>query len=317
MSSNKKKSPGSKKNPATVKLTRRQLLDGSIDALTPENVTNSGKNDRGWMDSSGVKAIGLGGIFTETPDPVEKFISNNAYARAGFAQMQIELYPPLEVCGNYGQGREHQPTTRENLLQFLKYQVGERENTFYKAGLYTVDENCPRIGHPKELSSTSGDDTTTNADQIVLYWYERKCDAKGSGDLPEDLTAKEQFAALYFSGRAIVIVQATNFERHNQSIDVMDIVSSIRYIKETPYFGFSDIGLNPSSLTFHSVPRTPPTDGMPKLCFHCGKRETTSKQCSRCKVAVCSAECQKKDWKRHKKGECLPRIENAGGESST
>jgi len=106
MSSNKKKSPGSKKSPATLKLTRRQLLDGSIDALTPENVTNSGKNDRGWMDSSGVKAIGLGMFFNDTPDPVEKFISNNAYARAGFAQMQIELYPPLEVCGNYGHGRE-------------------------------------------------------------------------------------------------------------------------------------------------------------------------------------------------------------------
>jgi len=90
-------------------------------------------------------------------------------------------------------------------MQFLKFQVGERENTFYKAGLYTVNENCPRIGHPKEMSINRGDDTTTtNADLIVLYWYERKCDAKGSGDLPEDLTAKEQFAALYFSGRAML-----------------------------------------------------------------------------------------------------------------
>lgn len=112
-------------------------------------------------------------------------------------------------------------------------------------------------------------------------------------------------------------VQATNFERHNQSIDVMDIVSSIRYIKETPYFGFTR-GLHPASMTFRTMLRTPSTDGVPKLCFHCGKDETTSKRCSRCKVVVyCSAECQKKDWKRHKKGECLPRVENAGGESST
>lgn len=72
-----------------VKLKRRELLNGYIDALTPENITNSGKSDGGWMDSIGVRAAGLGYILDEVIDPMEKFISNNAYARPGFATVSI------------------------------------------------------------------------------------------------------------------------------------------------------------------------------------------------------------------------------------
>ena len=75
------KKKGKKKNlsPAAtaVNLIRRELCNGYIDALTPEKVTNSGKSDGGWMDSTGVRSAGLGHIFEETPDPMDKFISNN------------------------------------------------------------------------------------------------------------------------------------------------------------------------------------------------------------------------------------------------
>mmetsp|Transcript_7938 Transcript_7938/g.11870 ORF Transcript_7938/g.11870 Transcript_7938/m.11870 type:complete len:104 (-) Transcript_7938:3053-3364(-) len=82
---------------AAVRLKRRKLVNGYIDALTPENITNSGEYDGGWMDSLGVAAAGLGNVFSQTPDPIQMFISNNAYDRAGFATLLFELYPPLEV----------------------------------------------------------------------------------------------------------------------------------------------------------------------------------------------------------------------------
>lgn len=54
-----------------VQLVRRKLVKDYVDALTPQNVTNSGKSDGGWMDSMGVTAAGLGHMLTETPDPID------------------------------------------------------------------------------------------------------------------------------------------------------------------------------------------------------------------------------------------------------
>ena len=80
--SSKKKKAGKKnnlpKNDSTaVNLTRRELCNGYIDALTPQNVTNSRKSDGGWMDSIGVHNAGLGHLFEATADPMDKYISNN------------------------------------------------------------------------------------------------------------------------------------------------------------------------------------------------------------------------------------------------
>lgn len=251
-----------------VKLKRRELLNGYIDALTPENITNSGKSDGGWMDSIGVRAAGLGHILDEVIDPMEKFISNNAYGRPGFATLQFDLCPPLELSCN-------KPTKRENLTKFLKDQIYARESSFYKAGQFTVDESYPRIDNPKGMSNG-----TTNADIIVTYWYERP--VENAPCLPDDLTAKEQYAALYFSGRGIVIIQCTNFARHDEDINVMDILKSVRYKRDAPYFGHH--ALNPAtlSLAFAQCPRSP-TNGMPKICFQCGetKSESNVKRCSR------------------------------------
>ena len=37
-------------------------------------------------------------------------------------------------------------------------------------------------------------------------------------------------------------------------------------------------------------------------CFHCGKQAEPMKRCGTCLIATCcSRECQKSDWKRHKK----------------
>ena len=168
----------------------------------------------------------------------------------------------------------NKPTKRETLTKFLKDQIYARESSYYKAGQFTVDESCPRIGNPKGMSNG-----TTNADIIVTYWYERP--VENASCLPDDLTAKEQYAALYFSGRGIVIIQCTNFVRHDEDINVMDILKSVRYKRDAPYFGFTR-GLHPATLTFAQCPRSP-TNGIPKLCFQCGetKSETNVKQCSR------------------------------------
>ena len=188
--------------------------------------------------------------------------------------------------------------------------MNARENSYYKSGQYTVRDS-PHIDHPKGLV----DGATTNADIIVTYFYERKCDVRDP-TFPPDLTSKEQYAALYFSGKGVVIIQAANFERHDLSINIMDIVLSVRYIKESPYYGYErsppSISLAMGVPSLHGggmVPRSP-TKGIPKICFQCGntKAQAEVKRCSRCKVAVyCSGKCQKLDWKRHKNGECLPR----------
>ena len=252
-----------------VKLTRRELCKDNIDVLTPENITNSGKSDRGWMDSTGVRAAGLGNLFAESPDPIDMFISNNAYARAGFATMQFELYPPLEVT--YGK-----PTTRDNLIAFLKEQVLARENSNYKAGDYMVKDS-PHIDNPKAIPGG-----TTNADLIVLYWFGRRCDAQGH-DLPADLKSQEQYAALYFVGKGIVFMKGTNFEGHETLIDFMEIMSSIRFIGNSPYLGFVPRAIRPHPMQFlTNVPRAEGTP-VPKLCFQCGESKSDSdmKQCSR------------------------------------
>ena len=37
-------------------------------------------------------------------------------------------------------------------------------------------------------------------------------------------------------------------------------------------------------------------------CFHCGKQTESMKRCGACLITTyCSRECQKSDWKRHKK----------------
>lgn len=211
--------------------------------------------------------------------------------------MQIELYPPLEVTGG-------KPTTRENLLDFLKNNVSERENNYYKMGNYDVRDS-PHINHPKQLPGG-----TTNADIIVQYWYSRQCDVSGH-DIPLGLRSVEQFAALHFSGRGIVFFKAANFEGHNRNIDFMEILSSIRFIKNTPYLGFRNTLAIALPFAHRAPSARPATERVPKLCFQCGASDQTKtdmKQCGRCKVAYyCSLECQQGDWKRHKKGECLPR----------
>lgn len=263
----KKKRSSSSAVRAAVKLKRRELCKGYIDVLTPENVTNSGKSDRGFMDSIGVRAAGLGSMFDEIPDHMDMFISNNAYARPGFATLQFELCPPLETSRN-------KPTTRENLMEYLHDQVLSRENSHYKAGRYLVSDS-PHIQDPKAIPGG-----TTNADLIVLYWYERSCDAEGH-DLPTDLTSKKQYAAMYFSGKGIVFIKCTNFERHDQVMDFMEIMSSIRFIANSPYHGF-ERGINPMTMTFGYAPRSASTV-VPKLCFQCGESQsgTDIKQCSR------------------------------------
>ena len=128
-------------------------------------------------------------------------------------------------------------------------------------------------------------------------------------DIPLGLRSVEQFAALNFSGRGIAFFKAANFEGHNRTIDFMEILSSIRFIKNTPYLGFT-VGISPPTLTLATVPRSA-AGGVPKLCFKCGASDQTKtdmKQCGRCKIAYyCSRKCQQEDWKRHKKGECIPR----------
>lgn len=264
--------------PGTVtQLTRRRVNRGYVELLTPSNVTNSKKADGGWMDTRGVTDAGLGSMFN-TADPVDSYISNNAYARAGFASMHIELYPPLEVHGK--------PSTRENLMEYLKTATYQRENSPYKAGNF-VDLNAPRIDNPADTMGST-------ADLIVQYWYERPCDAVGH-DLPSNLKAVVNIAAVYFAGKGMVVFKADNFHNLVPTIDFTEILSSIRFVGKSPYLPRFD---SPQA---------------PRLCFRCCASKSSPEGtellgCGRCKwVTYCSAGCQKSDWKRHKKGECLRR----------
>ncbi len=46
-----------------------------------------------------------------------------------------------------------------------------------------------------------------------------------------------------------------------------------------------------------------------EICAHCKEEKKKMKKCARCQVVYyCSRECQKKDWKNHKK--CCVRATN-------
>ena len=147
-------------------------------------------------------------------------------------------------------------------MDYLEGQIACRENKFYKAGAY-IARDSPRVEHPMGFQGT------TNADVIVQKWYERRVDSS-TPNLPSNLTSKEQYAALCFSGKGIVVIKATNFERHDEILNVMELLSSVRFIG-SPYFGFR-YGLCPATITFGHFPRCA-TNGNPKLCFHCGGSE--------------------------------------------
>lgn len=292
-------------------LKRRTILDGHCRMLIPKKITNSGKSDGGWMDRVGITEAGFGQIF-EPPNamgPFDAFYSNDAWARPGFATLEIALYPPLETIG--------EPSTRSNLTDFVLNAVRDVENAEYHRGNYT-DRDAPRIDHPGlTLNST--------ANLIVQYWYEVPV-VVTSPYLPPDLTTIKQVALLSFAGRGMVLIRANNLETHDPPVDYNQLLASVEFVGSRPYLGPDPnlSGLQGLSMYLRNGNQSQAmaainrerekqkTMEAPRLCFRCSAASSSGGgkllQCSRCHVATyCGGTCQSKDWKRHKQDECLPK----------
>jgi hypothetical protein len=293
-----------KKNERTkreVLLVEKDIFGGRCTMLTPSPITNSGKADGGWMDRIGISTVAnLSSIF-ETSTPVECFYSNDAYAKAGFCTMHLELHPA------------NTKSSPEELAKYLENYLMTSENDDYRRGNYRkLEDVTPLIHDPSTIGST--------ATWIVQRPFEVPI-TPGPG-IPKGLTATTYSALLYFEGKGIVLLKANNVERHSPPLDYQTILSSISYkSNETPNRGSSSFmgeGLMDDlyDSPLHKAARARVacmSYQTPQYCLACGADSQPDNggellACGRCKVATyCQRSCATSDWKRHKKAECRPK----------
>jgi hypothetical protein len=311
-----KKGANKKKEAARqVPLARRLILDGHCEFLAPSPITNSGRADGGWMDRIGISAAGLGHLFGDALNPIDCFYSNDAYAKAGFSTILLELHPPLDVIGD--------ASTIENLTSYLKSYCLGTENDFYLRGAYRSipdDEVAPVIADPSTIGSP--------ASMIVQTAFEVPITppTDANTDIPQGLTATTYVALVHFAGKGNVLFKANNFERHAPPLDYEKMLASISYkTKRAAYRGEdpSLSGLRGMSALMSSggdinhvkstMARAQAEAGTTtKYCHKCGADHAPDGgrllQCGKCKASsYCSRECQTADWKRHKREECIAR----------
>lgn len=298
-----------------VKLERRSILDNRCSILVPSPITNSGKADGGFMDRIGITEAGLGHLF-EPPNalnPIDCFYSNDAYAKAGFCTIHLELHPPLERIGD-----DTESSTLASLTNYLKGYCHDTENDYYKNGEYTDLHASPFISDPLAVIGSK-------ANTIVQIAFE--VPVTPGPNLPAGLTSTKYVALIHFANKGNVLFKANNFNRHSPPINYNTILSSIEYTSDRPYHGADPTfsGLQSMDALFQSngnikdarkvMARAKCQDidraggDEPTYCLQCGASKTPNDndllKCSRCKVATyCSRECQRKDWKRHKHTEC-------------
>lgn len=302
----KKKRGEKKKGKQAVPLARRTILDGRCSFLAPGPITNSGRADGGWMDRVGIEGVGMGYIF-QPPNamgPIDCFYSNDAYARAGFCTMQLELHPPLECIGD--------ESTPESLYEYLEGYMHNTENDSYKAGEYTVNDSVQRtIDDPSSIGSS--------ATTIVQKAFE--VPITPGPNIPRNLTATTIVALVHFPGKGNVTFKANNFERHSPPLDYQEMLASISYTHQHAYHGpdptlsgFQGLeallgGENVGVALGRAQAMAPGGTEEALNCLKCGLSERADGSellgCGKCKAPYCSRECQKADWKRHKKTECI------------
>lgn len=294
-------------------MNRTDVLGSRCTMLAPGPITNSGKADGGWMDRVGITATGLGHIFgpPNAMGEIDCFYSNDAYRKAGFCTMQIELHPPLEVIGD--------TCTPQSFAAYLDSYLNETENDHYCRG----DFHKLDIQHVIEDPAAS---INSPASTIVQVGFE--VPITPGPNIPKGLTATTYSALIYFKGKGTVLFKANNFERHSPPLDYQTILSSITYKPEVGMYRGADptlSGLHGMSAFMSSGGDLRPAKvaearaqckaGSPRkaeVCLHCGADSQPNGEdlmaCGRCKVATyCQRSCATADWKRHRKAECQPK----------
>jgi hypothetical protein len=300
-----KKKEAAAATPGEIPLERRTILDGNCEFLAPSPITNSCRADGGWMDRIGITAVGLGSLF-HNAHPVECFYSNEAYAKAGFCTMNLELQPPLEMIGD--------ESTAETLTDYLKSFCLDTENDHYQNGNYRLIPNSvvpPVIADPSTIGSP--------ASMIVQHAFEVDITIDPrSTDIPRGLTAITYVALVHFAGKGNVLFKANNFHRHSPPLNYEKMLASISYKgNRAPYHGEdpSMSGLRGvTSVPYSVAMANDQAEGgtMTDYCHKCGADKAPGggplMQCGKCKAfSYCSRECQAADWKRHKRDECVAR----------
>lgn len=157
------------------------------------------------MDRIGITAAGLGHILGPpyALGSVECFYSNEAYAKAGFCLMHLELHPPLETIGD--------TSTVESLTSYLKSYRMETENELYQTGRYRsipASEVPPVIEDPSTIGSAASMIVQT-AHEVDVIREPR------ATDIPDGLTSTTYVALVHFADKGNVLFKANNFERHS------------------------------------------------------------------------------------------------------
>ena len=286
------------KQKTEVPLERRTILDGHCSMLAPCPVTNSGRSDGGWMDRIGITNSGLGYIFRmeNALGPRDCFYSNDAYAKAGFCTMQLDLHPALEMIGG--------SSAPESLEKYLEDYLQDTENEYYRRGDFRKIDSVPRIiDDPSSIDSP--------ASMIVQIPFE--VSITPGPNIPPGLTATTYAALVHFCGKGNVLFKANNFERHSPPLDYQKVLASITYETDAgPYRQVEHV-----MATLATVARAQCLAGtIPDACLNCGIVSSNLddgclKTCGKCQVATyCGRECQAKDWKRHKtSGECRLQVD--------
>ena len=109
-------------------------------------------------------------------------------------------------------------------------------------------------------------------------------------------------------------MKANNFERHSPPVDYYKILASIQWNDNKPKYpgpGHNMRMWDMQAAMQAIMKGKDLTDILPtgEKCLTCGALNKPDGgnllTCSRCNVAAyCSVDCQRQDWKRHKKEEC-------------
>lgn len=100
---------------------------------------------------------------------------------------------------------------------------------------------------------------------------------------------------VYMSTRVDVAQHLT--EKHNVSIDLKD-----RGGQSVRTMAYNQAGLVSDMTRLIRKYGTKQSRNKDRTCYYCGKYDVNVSKCSRCKeVTYCSSECQRADWKEHKK----------------
>lgn len=294
--------------------SRRTILHDYITMLIPSPITNSGTADGGWMDRQGLRESGVvdPSVHQYMPGaPMACYLSNDAYAREGFAQLTVELHPPLECV--------QERTTRESLTEYLETFAKETSN--YNVALCQEIPLAP-IEDPPRASRHAPYQNRT-ADSIVHLSYRVGVEgAHLNPHLSSNLTATNYLAVVHFKDLGNVLVKARNFERHSPPLNCETLVASIVYNVDKGMYRGPDPelqgiralsqfihGTTFSTSVFNRTAEAALAAAEIPECLTCTATSTPTGgsllTCAKCKRATyCSVGCQKLDWKRHKRTDC-------------